>query len=1487
MKKLFTMVVLMLALTLVGKAQDPIFSEDFSHGIPATWTHNDADGDGYFWTVINGIDGHYGEDDKCASSQSYINGVGPLSPDNWLVTPAISIPATGSYELTFWLAAQDANYPREHYGIYITTSNDIEDPNVYTLIYEETMNAAGGDREQGTWKQKSVFLDEYAGQTIHIAFRHFDTYDQYVLNLDDVQINPASTDPLIRAGGSLTFPTGTIGSTFPRGYFSVSANNLTEDVNLTLPEDAPFLISTDTVSNFSHSITLPINEGLLTSTNIYVKFEPTVAGYYESRITIASTGAESKYIDLLAQAVYCGEALTIPWFENFANTAFPPSCWEMVSLDTADYVSEGQVYPGIKRYTWFGSASSRYASVMGDTLREQDEHLYTPAFDLSNAEGAADFSFDFRTNPNIEALINGDITMSVKMSLNDGATWEEVWNVADIRAEYAAIWTLDWPVWPVRFNMDEYLGTNDQVKFDFIFTAATGAADQMIIQNVKFTNYQDPRLAINADDTMNFFSYVGDPEIQEITIEGRNLNANTVATASENFQVSTNGTDFAATANIPAAGGTLYIQYNPATATSNNGTVVIANNYTDTTGTFADTTISKTIVVIGNSYDCSVVTVPFTQGFESVEGTVLAPNATEYCWSAFKLNLLDAQNTPVNSNNYAYEGNQSFRFSSAKFNNQRIYDQYLISPELNSEVPMMVMFNYANASALKDETFAVGYSTTTDDLTSFTWEEDIVNEGNTDWQLYRNLNVPANVKYVAIHYKSEHQAYLYIDNFQVKPVPTCPAPVEVKAIATTQNTADIIWTLGDEEEDWEYVYGVAPLNLATATPVAVEDNEVALTGLTANTNYEFAVRAICSGEDKSEWSEVLNFWTTTTPAAIPYTQTFEDNDQDRDNWVLVNNGQPNFFQYMNISGSTSGKGLAITKDGISNLYLTQQSDSYISRYSTVWAYRDILFTEVAEGVYGYLLSFDWKCNGEADFDFGEVYIGNATAVTNFDRNEEHEGFVDVNETHYTPAGLTQLGGRLQGGENNIKKANYLIPAEGNEGMVKRIYFLWTNDSLSGSETPLGVDNIKIEVPVFANMYGTVTDATTGDAIAGATINISSESGFTASTVSDADGSYIINNIVADYYTITAEAAGFDPYTDGLNFSAGENEFNIVMSVAPCAIIPTNVTSEEDDINLILHWDNIEGGTMSQATSETYSSAIGSDLVELAFGCYHLFTPSDLNAHNGCTINKIGIFFAGDPAYCSYSLRVWVGGNADPTSEDFGPSDYPLLVQDVPEDAIPSPAAWKDIDLTTPIEINGSQNLWIGYEVTSNKIYPAAVTTPVHEGRGNVWHVDNSWATLSQNEGLENYDWMIRATCVAPELTYTVLEDGNPIATDIEDGEFVVDNYDPNACYQVTTTCENGQVSEPSECAHPGTSIANIDNAIAFSVYPNPATEVVTVATSQKAQKVEILNYLGQVIFAQAVQDNTFTLNVANYANGVYFIRLTGEEGVSTQKLIKK
>ena len=1476
--------VLLLALFIVGKAQTPLLSEDFNGGFPTDWTSVDADGDGHEWAVID-MAGHSGADgDVCITSQSYTSSAGALHPDNWLITPAIQIPASGLYELTFWVCAQDASYPNEHYGLYITTNTtDYESPANYTLIFEETIDANGGTRTQGAWKMKSYLLANYAGQTIHVAFRHFDCSDEFYFNLDDVTIDIASTAPNVTVNTDyISFNGGAIGSDFGRKTFGVTAINLNQNVTLTLPANTPFGISTDTV-NFSNSVTLTPNAAGNASSAIYVTFNPTAVGHYESVITITSqTGTQT--VTLEGIALDCSQNQTIPWYENFTTEDFPTNCWTMTSTDTADYVQDGQVYPGYKYYTWFNSISGQYASVRGHSDGEQDEHLYTPTFDLSNASGAADFQFEFRTNPNIQALIDGGVRFTVNMSTDGGNTYTTVWDVADIRAEFADYWASWSDIWPVKFNMDQYLGTNAQIKFDFHYESDLDAADQVIIQALRFTNYHDPRLAISAADTIDFFTYVGNAEAVVIPVEGRNLSEAINVSTTAPFEVSTNGTSFATTATLPVAGGNLYVKYNPTTANIGDvANLTVGCNYTDATHTLPDTTLNTTVVLTGNSYDCSTLTLPITESFETPDGDVLAPNATEYCWGAIKGNTADAQNAIINSNDYAYVGSQSFRFSSNKFNSQQIYDQYLISPELNANNAMLVMFNYANASTLKDETFAVGYSTTGNAISDFTWEPDITNEANTEWQLYRNTNVPANVKYVAVQYKSNHKAFLYIDNFQVMEAPACMFPVELRAENTATDHADIMWTAGANETSWEIVYGAAPLNTATATPTTVTTLGTTLNNLTANTHYQVAVRANCGSDAHSDWSEIADFWTTTTPAMVPYTQTFEENDADRANWVLVNGSEPNYFMYGNIPGSTTGKALMITQDGNTNTYL---NDSETSNYSTVWAYRDLQFPETTAAAF--MLTLNWKCFGEVDYDFGEMFIGNATEVANFERNENIPGFVDVNATHYTPTGLTKLARFVN--KATMQNGAYLIPAEGISGQVKRLYFLWTNDSLSGAETPLAIDNINISIPPFANMSGVITDADNGAPISGATISMVSTQGFTATGTTDNTGNYTINDLVAGYYEIIITANGYQSLTTGYSLSEGENNVNFELAVAECVVIPTGVTYTIEEDNMILVWDAIEDGVMSQATSMENASAIGAGRT-YQFGAYHLFEPSHLNAYNGCTIESLGAFFNGENEYCTYTLRIWEGGSVS----DGPASPEPVYEQVLSPDQI-QVGQWNDITLNTPYVINGSQCLWIGYHVvcdgssapaTVTAIYAGGITDQghVYEGYGNAMYFNSAWSTLSQ-AGVDGYNWSIRANVVAPNFVYNILEDGQIIASNLDEAEYIISPFSPSSCYQVQTICENGQISSPSECAAPD-AINDVNVSSSFEVYPNPANETVNVSTTMDVQKVEVMNYLGQVIFSQNTTNNNFTLNVSNYADGVYFIRISGNDGIATQKLIKK
>ena len=155
------------------------WTEGFEGGIGACWSTIDNNSDGYGWEALGGFGNN--SSSYSAASYSYVNGVGALTPDNWLVSPAIVVPATGSYDLSWAVSASNNDYPEEHYAVYVATAKTVAAFTATTAVYEETLTAA-------QWATRTVSLAAYAGQTVYVAFRHYNCTDQYFMAIDDVTI---------------------------------------------------------------------------------------------------------------------------------------------------------------------------------------------------------------------------------------------------------------------------------------------------------------------------------------------------------------------------------------------------------------------------------------------------------------------------------------------------------------------------------------------------------------------------------------------------------------------------------------------------------------------------------------------------------------------------------------------------------------------------------------------------------------------------------------------------------------------------------------------------------------------------------------------------------------------------------------------------------------------------------------------------------------------------------------------------------------------------------------------------------------------------------------------------------------------------------------------------------------------------------------------------------------------------------------------------
>ncbi|MFN5417329.1 MAG: T9SS type A sorting domain-containing protein [Flavobacteriia bacterium] len=88
---------------------------------------------------------------------------------------------------------------------------------------------------------------------------------------------------------------------------------------------------------------------------------------------------------------------------------------------------------------------------------------------------------------------------------------------------------------------------------------------------------------------------------------------------------------------------------------------------------------------------------------------------------------------------------------------------------------------------------------------------------------------------------------------------TCPKPTNLSFSNATDNAATLSWTAGGSETAWLIEYDTAGFVLGTGNTVVANSNPFSLSGLTASTNYDVYVYAICSSSDSSFASSRFSF----------------------------------------------------------------------------------------------------------------------------------------------------------------------------------------------------------------------------------------------------------------------------------------------------------------------------------------------------------------------------------------------------------------------------------------------------------------------------------------------------------------------------------------------------------------------------------------------------------------------------------------------------
>lgn len=239
------------------------WTEDFESGLaPVGFTFVDADGDGYNWEFgyLYGQGYGHGGSDGFSASASWNNTEGALTPNNWMILPTFTLPATATdYELSWYEKGQDASYSSEYYSVYISTTGR-------TPAHFTATTAVLSSTTTGSWVHKTVSLSAYAGQTINIAFRHYNVTDMFYLDIDDITVGGPSA-PIVSIVGPDNIFVGDTGT-----YEAVSDNatsyvwNITADYLQTNGNQAEVSWSTNGTKTLSVTATNSVGNTTATKT---------------------------------------------------------------------------------------------------------------------------------------------------------------------------------------------------------------------------------------------------------------------------------------------------------------------------------------------------------------------------------------------------------------------------------------------------------------------------------------------------------------------------------------------------------------------------------------------------------------------------------------------------------------------------------------------------------------------------------------------------------------------------------------------------------------------------------------------------------------------------------------------------------------------------------------------------------------------------------------------------------------------------------------------------------------------------------------------------------------------------------------------------------------------------------------------------------------------------------------------------------------------
>jgi hypothetical protein len=114
--------------------------------------------------------------------------------------------------------------------------------------------------------------------------------------------------------------------------------------------------------------------------------------------------------------------------------------------------------------------------------------------------------------------------------------------------------------------------------------------------------------------------------------------------------------------------------------------------------------------------------------------------------------------------------------------------------------------------------------------------------------------------------------------------------------------------------------------------------------------------------------------------------------------------------------------------------------------------------------------------------------------------------------------------------------------------------------------------------------------------------------------------------------------------------------------------------------------------------------------------------------------------------------------------------------------------------------------------------------------------------------------------------------------------------DPNGRVSVITgvdvEAQNGVVHVINKVILPNltTSVENL-RTMDIEIYPNPASEVLNIRSTEPFSEIRIMNLTGKMVMQRNINSTNERIDISGFVPGIYFVNVRNEQEDSTSKII--